>query len=188
MESFAKLITSFAQILWPLIPVFLILYFRKSIKVAIESGAEFAFEFMGNKVSITPTKKMITSKNSKEEKKLPEVTEKKEIPADYFYINHISFYRDDKQEELRERTNLNCELYHTHITTNSYYQGAMEKVEKVEYYLHETYPEPIRVRTNNNDNFLLKELAYGEYVLIAKIYLKNRKFPLILNRYISLNK
>lgn len=188
MENFAELITSFAQILWPLITVFLIFYFRKNIKSAIENGSEFAFEFMGNKVHITPTKKIITGKHQNQENKLPEVTEKKEIPADYFYINHHSFYREDKQDQLRVMTNLNCDLYYIHITTNSYYQGAVDQVEKVEYYLHETYPEPIHVKTNKNDNFLLKELAYGEYVLIAKIYLKNRKAPLILNRYISLSK
>jgi hypothetical protein len=187
MEHFAELITAFAQILWPFIAVFLLIFFRQSIKTAIENGAEIAFEFMGNKVRITPTKKIITGDHQNQENKLPEITEKKEIPADYFYINHHSFYREDKQDQLRALTNLKCKLYYIHITTNSYYQGAVDHVEKVEYYLHETYPEPIQVRTNKKDNFLLKELAYGEYVLIAKIYLKNRKIPLILNRYISLS-
>ena len=188
MEHFAELITSFAQILWPFIAIVLLICFRRSIQRAIENGAEIAFEFMGNKFRITPTKKIITGDHQNQENKLPEITEKKDIPADYFYINHHCFYREDKQDKLRSLTNLNCKLYYIHITTHSYYQGAVDHVEKVEYYLHETYPEPIHVRTNKTDNFLLKELAYGEYVLIAKIYLNNRKFPIILNRYISLSK
>ena len=189
MENFAKLITSLSQIIWPLIPIFLLFYFRKSIKKLIENGADIAFEFMGSKVSILPTKRNLSGNDQHSENKLPAISTDEDLPADYYYVNHISFYRQDKQESLRKKTDLNIDLYYLHITTNSYYAGAIERVEKVEYYLHETYPEPIHVRTNkNNDNFLLKELAYGEFVLIAKIFLRKKKNPLILNRYINLTK
>jgi hypothetical protein len=33
---------------------------------------------------------------------------------------------------------------------------------------------------------MLKELANGEYVLVAKVFLRDRKSPLILQRYITL--
>lgn len=34
--------------------------------------------------------------------------------------------------------------------------------------------------------FLLKELANGEYVLMDKVYLKDRKEPVLLQRYTTL--
>ncbi len=69
---------------------------------------------------------------------------------------------------------------------DSYYRGALDSIERVEYYLHEAYPEPIQIRTHKKDKFLLKEIANGEYVMLAKVFLRGRKQPIVLQRYITL--
>jgi transcription initiation factor IIF auxiliary subunit len=72
------------------------------------------------------------------------------------------------------------------VIVDSYYRGALARVSRVEYILHQAYPEPIQVRSNARNRFMLKELANGEYVLVAKVFLRDRKSPLILQRYITL--
>jgi len=56
----------------------------------------------------------------------------------------------------------------------------------VEYLLHRAYPHPVQYRRSAKDHFMLKELANGEYVALARVYLKDAKEPLVLQRYISL--
>jgi len=64
----------------------------------------------------------------------------------------------------------------------------LDRIERVEYILHEAYPEPIRVRTQQHrrDYFLLKELANGEYLLRAKVFIGGLNDPVELQRYITL--
>jgi hypothetical protein len=72
------------------------------------------------------------------------------------------------------------------VVIDSYYKDALKQIKYVIYFLHESYPEPVQARSNYNDKFLLKELANGEYVLTAMVYLKEASEPLLLQRYITL--
>jgi hypothetical protein len=183
MENFAKLLSALSSVAWPLIFLIILYYNRESLKKLIDGSSNIAFEFMGGKVSINPTKKLVDHSSSD---KLPAILSDEKLPADYFYINHKSHLNEEKQEKYKSRTGLNFDLYNIEVSVESYYKEAIEKVEKVEYYLHESYPEPIYIKTNKKDNFLLKELAYGEYVLISKVFLKGQNTPIVLNRYINL--
>lgn len=111
-----------------------------------------------------------------------------ELPPDYYFLNHSSFLRVHKQAEFRKRTGVPFAHYDIRVIVDSYYEGALEKVEKVTYILDEAYPEQIRTITNSesSNKFLLKELANGEYVLMADIYVKGRKEPIHLQRHITL--
>jgi len=116
----------------------------------------------------------------------PSVASEK-LPADYLYLNHVAFIREEKQKEFQERTGLGgFPHYDIRVILDSYYKGALANVKYVEYFLHKSYPEPIQSRSNIKNRFLLKELANGEYVLQAKVHLKNRTEPLLLQRYITL--
>ena len=108
------------------------------------------------------------------------------IPFDYYFINHTSFLRTDKQEEYRQRTGVNLNHYDIRVIVDSYYRGALDRIDRVEYILHSAYPNPIQYRRSPEDKFLLKELANGEYVLMAKVFLKDREEPILLQRYITL--
>ena len=113
-----------------------------------------------------------------------------EHPPDLYFINHASFLRPDKQQEFQARTGvMNVEHYDIRVILDSFYPGALERVEHVTYYLHKAYGQygsPIRIRANPGDKFLLKELANGEYVLVAEVKVRGEETPIILNRYITL--
>ncbi|MCG8602640.1 MAG: hypothetical protein MI807_21025, partial [Verrucomicrobiales bacterium] len=120
------------------------------------------------------------------EAKLAPIESREPLPADYYFINHTSFLRSEEQAEFQARTGVNHPHYDIRVIVDSYYQGALERVNRVEYILHQAYPEPIQVRSQSSNKFLLKELANGEYVLLARVYLRDRSDPVILQRYISL--
>lgn len=108
------------------------------------------------------------------------------LPADYYFINHTSFLRPEKQTEFKSKTNVDRPHYDIRVIIDSYYCGALERIKYVQYYLHKNYPEPIQIRSKKSNKFCLKELANGEYVLTAKLYLKKIEKPIILERYITL--
>jgi hypothetical protein len=63
----------------------------------------------------------------------------------------------------------------------------------VKYFLHKAYEQygsAIREKTRRDrpNKFLLKEIANGEYVLLAEVYLNGDPNPLTLQRYITLSK
>lgn len=111
------------------------------------------------------------------------------LPFDYFFLNHTSYIPENDaewQRQIRARTGVDADHYRIRVVLDSYYEGALRRVERVVYILAEEYPEPVQVRTDAADKFMLKEAANGEYVLMAEVYLKNRKEPIPLQRYITL--
>jgi hypothetical protein len=109
------------------------------------------------------------------------------LPFDYFFLNHTSFLRPEKQAEFRSRTGVPRDHYDIRIIVDSYYKDAHKRIDRVEYLLNPAYPEPLRLRRNRNEKFLLKELANGESVVIARVYLHEKPDePIFLQRYIDL--
>jgi hypothetical protein len=171
--------------------LFLILLFllRHQIRALLESGAEIAWEFMGNKLVVKPSQAVRPpAGESAESVQLSAIESRDPMPVDYYFINHTSFLRPDKQAEFQARTGIKAPHYDIRVIVDSYYRGALERVKYVKYLLHQAYPEPIQIRSQYANKFLLKELANGEYVLIAQVYLKDRKEPIVLQRYITLYK
>lgn len=149
------------------------------------SGKITEIKALGLELKVEPSKVNIS--DSEEKIEFPTNKAEKVYPADYFYLKHTTFFRNDKQKELQDKTGLHdIKLYDIRIKVYSYYSGALEEIEKVQYYLHSSYDNPIRELYDSKSNFELKELAFGEYVLSAKIYLRNVDEPFIVQRYISL--
>lgn len=105
-----------------------------------------------------------------------------------YYLNHTSFLREEKQEEFRGRTGVPLDHYDIRVIVDAYDEDRLDEIERVEYILDPAYPEPVKVRTERDrpQNFLLKEIANGEYLLTAKVFLKGQRRPLQINRYITL--
>jgi hypothetical protein len=105
-----------------------------------------------------------------------------------YFLNHTSFLRPEKQKDFQERTRVPLDHYDIRVIIDSEDDNALDRIERVEYILHEAYPEPIRVRTQQHrrDYFLLKELANGEYLLRAKVFIGGQNAPVELQRYITL--
>lgn len=190
MTPAAELITAISRLLWPLLIFAVVFLFRRQVRALLQGSSEVAFKVLGNEFVVKPSKVQRTSDEESGEQlssgSLAPVQSDEPLPADYLYVNHTSFLRTEKQGELRQKTGHVFTYYDIRVIVDSYYAGALDRVDYVEYLLHEAYPQPIQIRKNREDKFLLKELANGEYVLLAKVYLKDRKAPLILQRYITL--
>jgi hypothetical protein len=195
----ADFIKSLAAILdalaWPITAVVIFVLFRgiiasvvtkgNTFRVKVKDVAEFTVEpAQGLRPPSTGTEEE-RSRLIKNVEKPPEITQEN-LPLDYYFLNHTSFLRKDKQDEFRRRTGVPLDHYDIRVIVDSYYSGALERVESVEYVLHRAYRHPIQYRRDVQNKFLLKELANGEYVLMAKVFLKDKKDPVLLQRYITL--
>jgi transcription initiation factor IIF auxiliary subunit len=52
-------------------------------------------------------------------------------------------------------------------------ENKLNSVHSVEYRLHDTYPNPIRIIDTRNNRFALKSFGYGDFMIFIKIYLKD---------------
>ena len=59
------------------------------------------------------------------------------------------------------------------------------EVEKVEYQLGPKFFKRPKVKTNQSDSFRLEVSAYGPMLCLARVYIKDEKEPLLLERYIN---
>ncbi len=180
LEGISEVITSLASLAWPFLLLGVIFLFRREVGQLFYSGLDVGFELFGSKIRIRPTKP------PQDKSSLPPIPKQDQLPSDYVYLNHTSFIRENMQEEFHKRTGVQLPHYDIRVIVDSYYSGAIDAIERVEYVLHEAYPNPIQVRTNRANKFLLKEVANGEYVLLAKVSFRNRKQPTVLQRYITL--
>lgn len=194
-----ELIQAWAAVLnalaWPFAVVVLIYIVRALAAAAIDKGVTIRLKVREiGEVSIQPAEGLRPpssvhdqdrSRLTRDVVKVPGSAQAP-LPLDYYFLNHTSFLRKEKQEEFRLRTGVPLDHYDIRVILDSYYLGALERVEQVKYILHRAYPHPIQIRRNAADKFLLKELANGEYVLMAEVYLKDRQEPVLLQRYIAL--
>jgi transcription initiation factor IIF auxiliary subunit len=54
-------------------------------------------------------------------------------------------------------------------------QATLDKIEYVEYTLHPTFPDNVRISRNREDNFSLQSNGWGEFFIYLRIHLKNGK-------------
>jgi hypothetical protein len=185
-----ELFSAIARLLWPLLVAGVVIFFRRQIRALLSGSSEVAFKVFGSEFIVKPSsvQRAIEAQNGEGDSSvtLPPIQSDEPLPADYLFVNHTSFLRSEEQGEFRKRTGRPYTYYDVRVIVDSYYTGALDRVDYVEYLLHQSYPQPIQIRKNRAEKFLLKELADGEYVLLAKVYLKDRKSPLILQRYMTL--
>ncbi|HRD79198.1 MAG TPA: hypothetical protein PLL53_00465 [Saprospiraceae bacterium] len=199
METNHEVINAWAEMIgalaWPLVVLVLFPFLLKLLHSwVVGYGKEIAFSSGKISLVVKPTEASRPPANATPEEKALRVGEVqnieaspgKALPADYFFLNHTSFLRPDKQEEFQKRTGIARKHYDIQLIVDSYYRDAMQRIEYVEYLLHRAYPHPVQYRRSAKDHFMLKELANGEYVALARVYLKDAKEPLVLQRYISL--
>jgi len=184
--------TDYAEVfVWPVTLLILVLVFRSPLAALLRRAQGLSVEALGTKVTINPTE-LGSPQNPPLGGKGGSVTKKAVgpsdlLPADYFFLNHISFVREEKQEDFRRRTGVTgTKHYDIRVVVESFYEGALDQILCVEYLLHASYPEPVQVMSDSKSHFLLKEVANGEYVLVAKVHIRDRLDPVVLSRYISL--
>ncbi len=192
IQAWATLLNVLA---WPVTILIIVFVFYALSRPSVVKGGSFCFKVKDiAEFSVAPAQGLRLPSDSanrdlpqstKDIRALPSVTQEN-LPFDYYFLNHTSFLRKDKQDEFQKLTGVNRDHYDIRVILDSYYLGALDRVECVEYILHSTYTVPKQYRRNPEDKFVLKELANGEYVLMAKVFLKDRKKPVLLQRYITL--
>ncbi len=65
-------------------------------------------------------------------------------------------------------------------------EDILDKIERVVYHLHPTFPKPDREVTDRRRSFILRTEAWGEFNLSADIYFKGFDKPLTLYRYLNI--
>ncbi|MFE7529827.1 pYEATS domain-containing protein [Kitasatospora sp. NPDC057542] len=68
----------------------------------------------------------------------------------------------------------------------SFDAADLDRVTKVVYHLHPTFPEPDRTVTDRSTDFGLVVLAWGEFNLTADVYLAGQRKPVRLERYLNI--
>jgi len=191
VQAWAAILNALA---WPAAVLIVAIIIRSLVLPAISEGGCVAVKMQGVEFTVTPAQGLRPPGGSSEEDS-SQLTRRglmnagisqKVLPFDYYFLNHTSFLRKEMQEEFRKLTGVDIDHYDIRVIVDSYYQDALKRIDCVEYILHHAYPQPIQYRRNPEDKFMLKELANGEYVLMARVFLKDRKEPILLQRYITL--
>ena len=184
-------------LIWPIF--FAILLFIKRdwfrefldvIKRRVESGSEFSLGPKGLKLGTTPKLEEQVTMTSKppedlisdfaeETKKRPPVSETALELANQIQLVHSASY--NPEWSLREGR----PYYTIEVWLEANDPKLLDNVSKVVYYLHPTFPYPVREIFKRDNNFKLTTYAWGQFQLSADVYFGEGEQPLKLFRYLN---
>ncbi|WP_248013815.1 caspase, EACC1-associated type [Streptomyces rhizoryzae] len=72
------------------------------------------------------------------------------------------------------------------IYLTSFEDAELDRVTKVVYHLHPTFPDHDRTVTDRSSNFGLVVLGWGEFNLTADVHLADRRAPIRLERFLNI--
>lgn len=185
------------SLIWPIFIATLIYRFRsrfedilESVKKRIEGGSAVGIGPGGFTLGSAPQlpddpepEEMID--DGEEQKTTPELIEKEKAfeeelsknPVERLQLIHTSRY-------LKVKNGRN--YYRIVVSLDPYNTEALSKVEKVVYFLHKTFRNPVREVATRETNFELRTAAWGEFTIRAEVYLKGKIEPLRLSRYLDI--
>lgn len=114
-------------------------------------------------------------------KRIPVPRETQTVTLDNVALLHTSFLRQDKTIEYND----GMTYYQIEVILLAP-EAVLDRVEKVTYYLDESYPNPVRTEDDRKSRFKLKELANGTSIVRATVEFRAQAEPLHLNRFIDL--
>lgn len=159
------------KIVWPLFFVIIYLLNAKSfnrifraIVARIESGAEV--QISSFKVGQVPVS-------------LPSPKGNEEVNENHLALLHSSWRYPKKDKEFDKK------MYVIQVILQAN-NDVLDKVEFVRYSLHPSYPNKLQIKTNKENKFELKELAWGEFNLKAEVKIIGQEELIKLTRYINL--
>lgn len=192
-----ELVPLMQSLVWPIFLGILIYFFKdwfrellQTIKNRIEEGGEFNVGPTGFGMGAAPrlpdepiAEDMID--DGDEEKSAPELLaqeqkieeEEKREPSKTLQLVHRTSF-------LKIKGNRN--YYRIIVSLDTWDPGVLAKVERVVYYLHRTFKNPVREVSDSSNNFTLMTAAWGEFTIRADVFLKGQKEPLRLSRYITI--
>ena len=161
------------------------------VKKRVESGSEMSVGPSGFTLGPVPR---LEEQESSEDSKSPEeviadyTEETKKRPpsgkaalelAKYFRLVHSASYNT----ELTQRAGRPYYTIKVWLDTDS--SALLDRISKVVYHLHPTFPNPDREISTRSNNFELKTNGWGQFNLTANVYFKEGEQSLRLSRYID---
>lgn len=194
MEVWIPLLQS---LVWPLFIGLLILFFRgwfrellDAIKKRVESGSEVSVGPGGFTLGSAP--KMDDPKDApapssalverfvEEARKMPPQSEAMLDMSKYFQLVHSASYSPGYSKQQGQA------FYTIKVRLEADSAELLQRVRKVVYHLHPTFPHPDREVANRENNFELQLTAWGQFNLSADVYFDDQTQPLRLFRYLNL--
>jgi hypothetical protein len=189
MEKLEAWIPFLQSLVWPLFIAAILIWARRwfketleIIKQRIKEGSEVRVGRDGIVVGTAPKLEPVAdagfSARVEAEIKKGEPVENK-IPSDL----KQSVYLIHNAKPYREMKNRPYYSISVHLDSDS--PTILDRVSRVVYHLHPTFPDPAREITSRSNNFELSTLAWGQFNLRADIYFEGRERPLTLFRYLN---
>lgn len=185
------------SLIWPIFITILIFKYKnrfdeilESIKKRIDSGSAVDVGPGGITIGSAPQlpdnpepEEMIDDDETQEI--TPELIEKEKIYEEELSENSIEKLQlIHTTRFLRVKNNRN--YYRIIVSLDPYNTEALSKVDKVVYFLHKTFRNPVREVKDRASNFELKTAAWGEFTIRAEVYLKEQSEPIRLSRYLDI--
>jgi len=184
------------SLIWPIFIGVLLLFFRgwfrellDTIKKRIESGSEMSVGPSGFSIGSAPKLEQPKGENTPSPQVLERFVEesKKVAPQKETTLDMSKYF------QLVHSANLNPEsskrqgrpYYTIQVWLEANSPDLMQRVSKVIYHLHPTFPNPDREIIDRESGFELTTAGWGQFNLSADVYFDNNSQPLRLFRYIN---
>ena len=187
----------FQALVWPIFIIFVFIIFKDktgelfaTIKKRIESGSEVSVGPGGFTLGTAPS---LEENIENEEPKLEDSLNKYEVKSSDEHPKAETILKLSEAIRLVHSAILDEEItsnqgkryYRILVKLQSNYDSVFDKIEKVVYHLHPTFPNPDREIKNRQNYFELETVAWGQFNLSADVYFKGKNKPLRLFRYIN---
>jgi hypothetical protein len=168
---------------WPVFWAILLFFYRphlaklvQSVRERIEAGADFEAGIGGLKVGQAP--KLADRATEKPLGSNPEVESELVDHPSSMYLVHTA------RRDVHSDKNGNA-YFRVHIYLDADEAESLDDVEKVTYFLHETFKKPIRTETDLSTKFEVQTVVWGEFNVAARVVMKDGSAK-NLERYINL--
>jgi hypothetical protein len=182
MNAMKEWIPLLQSLVWPLfLAVFLYLArhrledILRSVAIRIQHGDPFQVGPSGFSLGTTESK--LTRLEEHEQAPVESTTES---PAQYKTVVYLVHTTSGPQVDAD-----GVERRGIQVILDADSEGILDKVERVIYHLHPTFPDPERESKDRKSQFQMRTRAWGEFNLTADVFFKDYEKPLTLYRYLN---
>lgn len=182
------------SLVWPVFIGILICIYKtrfeeilKSIKERIDAGSSVDISSSGISIGQLPDNPKPEEMIDDEETQVvtPELMEKEKALERKLSNNSIEKLQLVHSTRFLKVKN-GRDYYRIMVSLDPYNTEALSKVDKVVYFLHKTFRNPVREIKDRYSNFELRTAAWGEFTIRAEVYLNGQSEPLRLSRYLDI--
>ena len=184
----------FQSLIWPIFLAILIIAFRSwfqdlldIIKKRIESGSPVNIGPSGFELGAAPKLEPAGEESGPPPEEIIEIAQEQKTAVEerfdlskYFRLVHAANYSPEYSQKAGRA------YYELQVYLDADNETFLDKVSKVVYHLHPTFPNPDREIQTRENNFRLTTYAWGQFDLSADVYFRHsEEKPLRLSRYLN---